>query len=91
MRKWVPLLLSVLTLYSFGQSVSQHTPNVAYLLKGASKGDAKAQVLLGMAYEFGRGVAQDFAAAAHWYEKAADAGDSRAQALLGTCMPMGRV
>jgi len=83
MRKWVPLFLFVFTLYSFGQSTAKHTPSVADLLKAAAKGEVKAELMLGMAYEFGRGVAQDFSAAAHWYEKAAAAGEPHAQALLG--------
>jgi TPR repeat protein len=82
MRNWVSLFLFVFTLYSFGQSPTQHNPTVADLLQGASKGNVRAELMLGLAYEFGRGVAQDFVAAAHWYGKAAAAGDSHAQALL---------
>jgi len=41
------------------------------LHKLASKGSAAAQYELGLLFEYGRGVAQDDATAAFWYEKAA--------------------
>jgi len=49
----------------------------------AERGDAQAALRLGMAYERGRGVAADAAAAARWYRVAADAGEVDALYNLG--------
>jgi uncharacterized protein len=45
------------------------------LLAKANAGDAAAQVAVGESYAAGKGVAQDYKAAAAWYQKAADKGD----------------
>ena len=37
----------------------------------AERGDRQAQLRLGLHYEAGEGVAQDFVQAAHWYKKSA--------------------
>ena len=49
----------------------------------ADQGDALAQDLLGVMYENGGGVAQDYGQAVAWYRKAADQGDADAQSNLG--------
>ena len=49
----------------------------------ARYGDAPAMQLLGWAYDVGFGVAQDYAKAREWFEKAADKGDARAMHNLG--------
>ena len=49
----------------------------------AEKEDAKAQTNLGLMYDNGQGVGQDFKEAAKWYQKAADQGDADAQYNLG--------
>src|SRR5262245_31279809 len=49
----------------------------------AERGDARAQTLLGFLHEHGRGVPQDYVAAAHWYSFAAAQGDPTEQYLLG--------
>ena len=49
----------------------------------AERDDVDAQYHLGEMYLRGRGVGQDFAAAAAWYTKAAEAGHPRAQETLG--------
>jgi tetratricopeptide (TPR) repeat protein len=49
----------------------------------ADQGDAKAQTYLGFMYEYGQGVAQDYAQAVMWYRKAADQGYAPAQTGLG--------
>jgi TPR repeat protein len=48
----------------------------------ADEGDANAMRLLGGLYQDGFGVAQDFAKAREWYEKAADKGDTAAKYFL---------
>jgi len=49
----------------------------------AERGDAQAQAFLGFMYEHGRGVAQDYVIAVHWYTCAAEQGHPTAQYLLG--------
>lgn len=44
----------------------------------ADQGDAAAQYNLGIMYDNGQGVAQDYGAAVKWYRKAADQGDADA-------------
>ena len=49
------------------------------VFKQAEKGDAKAQFVLGLKYDTGKGVPQDYAEAAKWYRKAKDQGVASAQ------------
>jgi TPR repeat protein len=49
----------------------------------AEEGDVKAQYALGLFYQQGKGVRQDYVEAAHWYRKAAEQGDTKAQRNLG--------
>jgi hypothetical protein len=51
--------------------------------KAAEQGYAVAQNNMGAMYEQGRGVAQDYAAAARWYRKAAEQGLAVAQLSIG--------
>ena len=53
------------------------------LLQKAQDGDAKAQHNLGVMYDIGEGVTQDYAEAAKWYRKAAEQGNAKAQDTLG--------
>jgi TPR repeat protein len=52
-------------------------------LQKANAGDAIAQNNLGVMYEGGEGVPQDYTQAAYWYRKAADQGSKEAQNNLG--------
>jgi len=56
----------------------------------AEKGEAKAQFVLGLKYDTGKGVPQDYAEAAKWYRKAAEQGYAEAQFNLGTMYDEGR-
>ena len=49
----------------------------------AERGDAAAQFQLGLAYDEGHGVAQDYAEALAWYRKSAEQGYAFAQGNLG--------
>lgn len=49
----------------------------------AETGDADAQRNLGIMYDSGQGVAQNYAEAAKWYELAAEQGNVAAQTNLG--------
>ncbi len=51
--------------------------------KAAAQGNAEALNRLGMIYEQGIGVPQDYGKAVEWYEKAAAQGDAAAQLNLG--------
>src|SRR5438132_975852 len=53
------------------------------LHKQAAQGNAWAQHNLGVLYDNGRGVPQDYVKARGWYEKAAAQGNAWAQAQLG--------
>lgn len=52
---------------------------VEWYRKAAEQGDADAEYAMGLCYEEGTGVEQDFAQAAMWYEKAAQQGHADAQ------------
>jgi uncharacterized protein len=49
----------------------------------AEQGDASAQNNLGVMYDQGQGVPQDYAEAVKWYRKAAEQGHAKAQSNLG--------
>lgn len=44
------------------------------VFRRAEKGDANAQFVLGLKYDTGKGMPQDYAEAAKWYRKAKDQG-----------------
>ena len=56
----------------------------------AEKGNCDAQLALGAAYEFGRGVAPDPAAALGWYRKAAEQGKGLAMRNIGNLYDQGK-
>ncbi len=74
------------------KSPAAPTPPVptAQLRAQASQGDARAQHLLGLAYQKGQGVAQDFAQAAALYRKAAAQSHAGAQVNLGAMYQLGQ-
>ena len=51
--------------------------------QAANQGDCDAMYELGLMYKTGKGVAQDYTLARHWFEKSAAAGVSRAMFSLG--------
>lgn len=50
----------------------------------AAEGDIDAQGILGLMYDTGRGVAQDYAEALKWYRKVAEQGNGKATSDLGS-------
>jgi len=56
---------------------------LAWVRARAEHGFIEQEIELAATYFAGRGVRQDFAQAAHWYEKAAKAGEPRAQNEIG--------
>lgn len=63
---------------------------IHWLRKAAEQEDQDAENDLGVCYQHGYGVAQDFEQAAHWYRKAAGRGNATAQTNLGDCYQLGR-
>lgn len=57
--------------------------NIKDICIKAEKGDVIAQLVLGVAYESGNSVKQDYKKAIMWYEKAAIQGNANAQYSLG--------
>lgn len=71
----------------FGVKEAEDIPELRAL---ASQGDTETQYRLALRYQTGRGVAQDYAAAANWFRAAADQGHAGAQYLLGVAFATGR-
>ncbi|MFL6439455.1 MAG: tetratricopeptide repeat protein [Terriglobales bacterium] len=63
-------------------SLTRHE-RVARWKSEAERGDASAQFWLGVAYERGKGVEQDFAQALRWSAESAKQGNADAQNMLG--------
>ena len=59
-------------------------------LQAAEQGNAKAQYNLGVMYDKGLGVRQDYAQAVQWYRRAAEQGHAQAQVLLGVMYENGQ-
>jgi TPR repeat protein len=65
------------------EAVAASSRTIAELKQLATRGDIRAMFFLGLHYERGEGVAQDFTQAAFWYRKAAVGGEADAQFKLG--------
>ena len=87
-RLYLLALAALISASSFAQTPgseaapSKLSGHVAALEKKARAGDTKAQLRLGIAFEFGEGVAKNLDEAARWYRIAADRGDPVAQTNL---------
>ncbi len=71
------------TLQLPGQQTNPERTAFERIKASAEKGDAEAQLELGLLYASGAGVTADLGKAAKWHRKAADQGLARAQYLLG--------
>jgi len=58
-------------------------PDIPRIPSDPERLSVKQEIKLGAAYLAGRGVPQNFAQAAHWYERAANGGDPHAQNEIG--------
>jgi uncharacterized protein len=67
-----------------------YATEMALLRPLADQGNAVAEIDLGLMYEHGQGVPQDFAQAVIWYQKAADQGNANGQTDLGWMYVHGR-
>ena len=72
-------------MYARGQGVKQDDAQAAkWFHLAARRGDAKAQLSLGVMYDVGRGVAQNPVVACAWYSLALENGEAIAQWALET-------
>ena len=78
----VSLMLCTI-IFSSAETLVAQSDEIDELRRAADQGHAKAQNLLGMAYDNGYEVPQDDAQAAEWYRRAADQGHADAQTNLG--------
>ena len=77
------MMLALLSL-GIGQAAwAEDVPDLQKTLQSAKQGNADAQFNLGLMYESGRGVRQDYTKAVQWYRKAAGQGHAKAQYNLG--------
>lgn len=67
----------------------QYKKAAPFLMKEAKKGNAKAQVCLGMMYQEGLGLKQNYMLARRWYEKSAKKNRADAQTFLGMLYSQG--
>jgi TPR repeat protein len=77
MRRAIALLCATAAALSLGCSAFDRLRIRAYL------GGPDSQILVGYAYETGKGTEKDPVAAARWYRKAAEQGHPKAFGLLG--------
>jgi TPR repeat protein len=61
----------------------QDTRNFSKCQKLAEQGDSVSQYQLGLMYQMGKGVSQDYHKTFHWWSMAADQGNATAQHRLG--------
>jgi hypothetical protein len=67
-----------------------NTQAISLLRPLAEQGNEEAQYHLGVMYQKGQGLQQDYTQAALWYRKAAEQGDTMAQAALSNLYVTGR-
>jgi len=82
-KKNISYKLMILAL-SFGSSITAIAADFATTKISAQQGNPSAQYILGVMYDRGKGVRQDYAKAFEWYQKAASQGYSNAQYNLGS-------
>ena len=85
------LLLAFLGLFGCeGQHDSGKEPQINVYLDQARQGDPTGQLKLGILYEQGNGIVQDYKQAMYWYHKAAQQGNADAQFHLGAMFDEGK-
>jgi TonB family protein len=70
-------------------ATAQTAADIPELRRAAERGDAQSQYVLGLAYEFGKGVGVDPVQAVQWYRRAADQELAGAQFNLGVAYANG--
>ena len=74
---------------TFQDSLIGKSLNTSSERQSAERGDAEAQLALGVRYYNGVDVEQDKKEAANWFRKAAEQGNAEAQSCLGDCYMLG--
>ena len=91
MNTWVKRMMVALLALGIGQAAwADDVPDFKETLQAAEQGNADAQFNLGVMYDTGQGVRQDYAQAVQWYRKAAEQGLADAQYNLGVMYKEGR-
>ena len=91
MNKLLKKMMVALLSLGLVQAVwADNVPDFKKTLQAAEQGYAKAQYNLGVAYEKGKGVRQDYTQAVQWYRKAAEQGYADAQSNLGVMYEEGQ-
>ena len=91
-QTWVLLLLLlVATAFQLpAQQTDAARKSFEKIKAKAEKGDAEAQLNLGLCYDKGEGIAENESEAVKWYRKAAEQNIAKAQFYLGSCYGFGR-
>jgi len=79
----------VVILFVFFSSISVWSGDFEDIKKAAEQGYAGAQYNLGVIYDNGKGVTQDYKQAVYWYKKSAEQGHAKAQNNLGYMYSIG--
>ena len=91
MNTWLKKMMVALLALGIGQAAwADDVSDFRENLQAAEQGNAAAQFNLGVMYENGQGVRQDYAQAVQWYRKASEQGDAQAQFNLGGMYAEGR-
>ena len=91
MNTWLKKMMVALLALGIGQAAwADSVPDFKETLQAAEQGYAKAQFNLGLMYDSGRGVRQDYTKAVQWYRKAAEQGLADAQYNLGVAYVKGK-
>lgn len=91
MNTWLKKMMVALLALGIGQAAwADDVPDLQKTLQSAKQGNADAQFNLGLMYDSGRGVRQDYTKAVQWYRKAAEQGNAKAQYNLGLMYANGK-
>ena len=91
MKHLTKLLAAALLMLGLNQTVwADDASDFRQTLQLAEQGVAEAQYNLGVMYDNGQGVRQNYAEALRWYRKAAEQGVAEAQYNLGVMYASGR-
>jgi hypothetical protein len=88
-RSCFKLFFLLVVVLAFPFRAQAEALDFATTLKAAEQGDVKAQVNLGLMYDQGEVVPQNYQQAVIWYTKGAEQGDADAQANLGVMYKQG--
>lgn len=88
---WIPqaALVGLCCILLAGCKTRPSKSELAEIQRKAEAGDPKAQMSLGVAYDFGHMGQRNYAEAARWYQRAADQGYAPAQHSMGTLCELG--